>query len=180
MSANYYAFDTLEVGTAVIGHEKIGDMEDEIHPLHAQHYEETEAPYLDTPFDPDYERYVASEEAGQFVVFTVRVHGEMVGYIQYYVFRDMHSQGMYTAREDALFLTKDYRGRSLAPALLDYAEHCLGQLGCKYVGMSSKAPSGGPDIGPWLEKNGYAPVATYYVKQLEAQEDVLQRSASGT
>jgi GNAT superfamily N-acetyltransferase len=178
MSVVYHAFAPQEVGTTVIGLEKISNMEADIRPLHEQHYNETEVAYLDTPFAPDYERYKKSEEAGQFVVFTARHFGKMVGYLQYYVFRDMHSQGMYQGREDAFFVEKEHRGRGLAPALLRYAEHCLVQLGCSYVGMSSKAPSGGPDIGPFLERKGYRPVATYYVKQLESNENVLQRPAA--
>lgn len=176
-SPTYRAFEPRVVDTVVIGCERIADMEDELRALHEQHYNETETLYLSVPFDPDYERYKEVEERGQFVVFTVRILGVMVGYLQYYVFRDMHSQHTYQAREDALFLTKEHRGRNLAPMLLDFAEHCLGQLGCKYVGMSSKAPAGGPDIGRFLERKGYAPVATYYVKQLETQ-DVLQRPAA--
>lgn len=164
----YYAFDVehRDDGVTVIGHEKIKDMVDELRVLHEEHYNETEKLYLAVPFDPDYQRYAVSEAAGQFVVFTVRMAGRMVGYIQYYVFRDMHSQGIYTAREDALFLTKAVRGAGLAPALLRYAERCLKQLGCRYVGMSSKAPAGGPDIGAFLERKGYRAVATYYVKDM--------------
>ena len=141
-------------------------MAEDIRPLHAQHYGETETLYLDAPFNPDYDRYKASEAAGQFVVFTLRDSGQMVGYLQYYVFRDMHAQDMYVAREDAFFVKPEYRGRHLAPRLLTFAEHCLSQLGCKYVGMSNKAPAGGPDIGPFLERRGYKAVATYHVKQL--------------
>ena len=177
-SPAYRAFDPIEVGTAIIGLEKIADMEEDIRPLHAEHYEETETAYMDVSFDPDYGRYKLSESEGQFVVFTVRIFGEMVGYIQYYVYRGMHSQGYYQAREDAWFLTKKHRGRNLAPALLTYAEDCLKQLGCTYVGMSSKAPSGGPDIGNFLERRGYRPVAIYYSKQLEAKEDVLSKPAT--
>ena len=82
----------------MIGLERIADMAEEIRPLHAAHYGETEVLYLDAPFNPDYDRYKQSEAAGQFVVFTVRHDGQMVGYLQYYVFRDMHAQDMYVAR----------------------------------------------------------------------------------
>jgi len=167
---SYHGFDPDITEKYAIGLEKVAQMEDELRELHAEHYAETETLYLDAEFDPDYARYKNSEAAGQFVVFTVRDisnwHRDMVGYLQYYVFRDMHSKGMYTAREDAFFLTKDHRGGGLAPKLLSYAEHCLKQLGCRYVGMSSKAPVGGPDIGNFLERNGYRPVALYYSKQL--------------
>lgn len=171
----YYGFTPKQVGTAVFGLEKIADMKDELEVLHREHWQETETNYLDVDCDPDYDRWVESEANTQFVVFTARIAGKMIGYVQYYVFRDMHSQGMYTAREDAFFLTKSQRGRGYAPEMLKFAEHCLKQLGCRYVGMSSKGPSGGPEIGPFLERQGYKPVATYYVKNLEAEENVLQR-----
>lgn len=164
----YRGFDVLSLEDRFfLGHERIADMEDAIRVLHEQHYQETETLYLDVPFNPDYSRYKQTEERGDFVCFTVRrMDGEMVGYLQYYVFRDMHSQEMRQAREDALFLTKSVRGSGLAPKLLKYAEHCLKQLGCRYVGMSSKAPAGGPDIGAFLERQGYKPVALYYVKDI--------------
>lgn len=180
MTPIYYAFDTehREDGELVIGHEKIKDMESELRVLHEEHYNETETLYLDVPFDPDYRRYVASESAGQFVVFTARKAGRMVGYLQYYVYRDMHSQGMYTAREDAFFITKSERGRSLAPAILDYAEHCLKQLGCRYIGMSSKAPVGGPDLGPFLKRKNYREVAIYYVKDMGVADAQVETPAA--
>lgn len=154
-------------GDIAIGIEKLEDIVGEIRPLHEAHYNETEVLYLDHPFNPDYERYTALERDQQFVVFTVRSGWKLVGYLQYYVFRDLHTQGVYQAREDALFLSEQVRGRKLAPKLLAYAEDALRLLGCSYVGMSSKGPVGGPDIGPFLERKGYRPVATFYAKKLE-------------
>lgn len=178
MDPIYYAFDVehRNDGEIVIGHEKLEDMVSELRVLHEEHYNETEKLYLEVPFDPDYGRYIESERRDRFVVFTVRKLGRMVGYLQYYVYRSMHSQGTYQAREDALFLTKSVRGGSLASALLQYAEHCLKQLGCRYVGMSSKAPVGGPDIGAFLERKGYRAAAIYYVKDMGVA-DVLPRPA---
>lgn len=174
----YYGFDISFSGDVVLGHERLAEMHGELRVLHEQHYKETETLYLDVPFNPDYARYIESEQRGQFVVFTARMHGELVGYLQYYVFRDMHSANMRQAREDAFFFTEKVRGKGHAPKLLKYAEDVLKQLGCRYVGMSSKAPAGGPDIGAFLERKGYRPVATYYVKQLES--DNAQASATTT
>ncbi len=162
----YYAFSPFTSGEAVFGLERIADIEEELRPLHESHYNETETLYLDTPFDASYDRYKASEEIGQFVLFTIRVDSTLVGYVQYYVFNDMHTR-VKQAREDALFIAKEYRGKKFAPRLLSYAEDALRQLGCSYIGMSSKAPVGGPDVGPFLEKNGYKPIAIFYSKKLE-------------
>lgn len=162
----YYAFEPVWYRGYAIGLERIAEMGEDIKPLHRAHFGETEVLYIEGECDPDYVRYIESEKANQFVVFTVRKSGQMVGYLQYYVFRHMHTQDFYIAREDAFFLLKEHRGGGLAAKLLSYAENGLKELGCKYAGMSSKAPAGGPDIGKFLERKGYKPVATYYSKIL--------------
>ena len=168
----YYAFVPAKDGPVTFGLERLADIEGELRVLHEEHYNETEREYLGTEFSPSYDRYKASEEAGQFVLFTTRVAEHLAGYLQYYVFEDMHTN-MKVAREDALFVSKDFRGKKLGPAMLSYAEDALRQLGCAMVGMTSKAPVGAPDIGPFLVKRGYKPIATYFVKKLESK-DVLQ------
>ena len=95
----YYAFQPATSGDAIFGIERLADIEDELRVLHEAHYNETETLYLDTPFSPSYDRYRASEEAGQFILFTVRLGSTLVGYLQYYMFNDMHTQ-MKQARED--------------------------------------------------------------------------------
>ena len=161
----YYGFQPAQQGEFTYGIERIADIEDEVRVLHDEHYNETETLYLDTPFSPSYDRYRASEEAGQFVLFTARVGSALAANLQYYVFNDMHTE-IKVAREDAFFVSEPFRGRKIAPSLLAYAEDALRQLGCVKVGMSSKAPVGGPDIGPFLEKRDYKPVAIFYMKDL--------------
>ncbi len=167
----YYAFVPAKNGQVTFGLERLADIEDELRVLHEEHFNETERGYLGSEFNPSYDRYKASEEAGQFILFTTRVAERLAGYLQYYVFEDMHTN-MKVAREDAMFVSKDFRGKKLAPAMLSYAEDALRQLGCGMVGMTSKAPVGAPDIGPFLEKRGYKPIAVYFVKKLE-KKDVL-------
>jgi len=163
----YYATPPKIEGSVAIGLEKFSDMLPEIKLLHEAHFNETEAAYLDEEFDPNYESYIAMEGDGRFVCFTVRFDGQMVAYLQYYVFRDQHAQHVLQAREDALFVHRLVRGRKVSHHLLAYAEDALRILGCKYVGMTNKAPVGAPDIGPFLERREYRPVALYYVKNLE-------------
>lgn len=165
----YYAFPPLVEGPLTIGIERFSDMLDDIAPLHEAHYQETEVEYLEAEFDPNYEHYISMEADGRFVVFTVRMGVQMVGYLQYYVFRDLHARGLLTAREDAFFLHPLVRGKRLAPRILAYAEDALHALGCNHVGMTSKAPVGAPDIGPFLESRGYKRVAVYYAKDLESE-----------
>lgn len=164
----YYFHRPLVDGNVTIGIEHITDMEDEVRVLHEAHYNETETEYLDDKFDPDYTQYKELEKDGRFICFTVRISGQMVAYLQYYIFRDLHTQKVQNAREDAFFVHPLARSKRVGGELLSYAEEALTRLGCRYIGMTSKAPIGAPDIGPFLEKRNYRPVAIYYTKKLES------------
>lgn len=162
----YYAFVPAREGQITFGLERIADIEDEIRVLHEEHYLETETTYLPTEFNPSYDRYKASEEVGQYIQFTARIGDVLAGYLQYYVFDDMHTN-IKQAREDALFVSKPFRGQKLGPGMLHYAEDALRQLGCRMIGMTSKHPIGAPDMGGFLESRGYRKVAVFYIKELE-------------
>lgn len=164
----YYAVPPRIVGEITLGIEKFADNLEEARQLHYLHYQETEVEYMSHDYNPNYDSYIDMEKDGRFVQFTVRIGLKMVGYLLYYIFRDQHSQQVYQAREDAFFLHPLVRGKKIAPQLLAYAEDALRALGCHYVGMTSKAPVGAPDIGPFLERRGYKPVAMFYVKTLES------------
>lgn len=169
MKPKYVAFwpELLDEHT-VIGVERMEHMWDDLTQLLKRHYNETETSYLSEPYDPDVERYKMTEAVGQSVIFTLRIRGLMVGYLMFNVYRGLHSRNTLQAREFAFFIDEPYRGSGYGAKLLTYAEDILKRLGCKHVGMSSKAPVGAPDIGPALEKRGYKPIAVYYVKRLES------------
>lgn len=167
--SRYYAFSPKTHNKYVIGHEKQHEIVPDIEPLYQAHYEETEKVYLpDAEFQPNFPSYEALENEGAFVLFTVRKHSTLVGYLQYHVYRDMHAQSALTAREDAFFLLSEHRQGGIGKETLRFAEHCLRQLGCTYVGMTDKSPVGGAPIGGFLEGEDYRLVANYYVKVLES------------
>lgn len=162
----YYFQQPAINGSIAIGLEHFTDMEDEIRPLHEAHFHETEVLYIDEPFEPAYERYKPLEKRGDFVCFTVRINWQMVAYIQYYLYDDLHARQVKNAREDAFYVHPSARSAGIGAQLLEYAEIALAELGCKYVGMTTKAPLGGVDIGPFLERRNYRPCAVYYQKKL--------------
>ena len=168
MEAKYIGFPPAVHGDYYIGVQRIENITEEMREIHALHFQETETLYLDEPFNPDYGRYIDAERRNGFVLFTVRHNSTLVGYLQYYVYRDMHASGMFTAKEDAFFLLPEHRGQGLAPKVLDFAEDFLQKLGCRYVGMSDKSPIGGVALGGFLKHRGYRDVAVYYVKELES------------
>lgn len=164
----YYGMPPFIRDGVAIGLEKFSDMLEDIRPLHDAHFNETETAYMDEQFNPNYPSYMEMERDGRFVCFTVRFNWQLVAYLQYYVFRDLHTQRVLQAREDALYIHPLARGKKIASRLVAYAEDALKTLGCQYIGMTSKAPVGAPDIGPFLERRGYRPIAMYYAKKLES------------
>jgi hypothetical protein len=139
----------------------------ELGDLHRAHFAETEA-YVGAPFDPDYARYAQNDELGSLVIFTCRdrVTQRLVGYLQYFISRDLHSRKLVKATEDAFFLLPDSRKGLLAVKFLRYALKSLLALGVKVAGMSTKAPCGGPDLDPLLRRLKFKPVALFYYTNL--------------
>ena len=168
MTAKYYGHLPQVLAGYVVGCEKQHEIIPDIDPLYTAHYAETEQGYLpSTQYKPNYAEYKRAEVEGKFVLFTVRKGSTLVGYLQYYVFRDMHAAGALAAREDAFYLAPEHRGAGLSKHILDYAEHFLQKLGCTFVGMTDKSPVGGAPIGSFLKRRDYREVAIYYVKELE-------------
>lgn len=169
----YYAWPIKQLDKYAIGVEKIADTLVDIKRLTAEHWSETEVLYRQLLGNPNYPAYMALENDGKFAVFTVRSlsAGEMVGYLMYYIYENMHSLGVLEAREDAFFITKDHRGSRLASEVVDYAEECFMNMGVHQITMSSKAPAGGPDLDGFYKRKGYKPVAVAYFKPIRTPEE---------
>ena len=163
----YVGFEPEDHGEFFIGIEKIANIVEEIKVLHKAHWEETEG-YKQGEADPNYLAYIALEEKGQFALFTVRSKKttDLVGYLKYFVFESIHQTGRMEAREDAIYIAKEARKGGLATHLLKYAIEVFKKMGVHQVGMSSKAPCGGPDLGKLLRRQGFAPVAIFYYKDI--------------
>lgn len=148
--------------------ERIEYMANEIVQLHLRHFAETESTYLTHPFRPDYTQYAQLEQEGRFRCYVMRsVTGQMIGYVMYFTTQSLHGNFV-DAQEDAFYIVPEFRGKGLARPLLRFAEADLAKYGVNYVYMSSKAPVGGPDTGPFFEKEGYREMARVYCKRLES------------
>lgn len=169
----YCAWPAKTVGDYVVGVEKLPAILTDIKRLTGEHWEETEVLYRQLLGKPNYPAYIGLEAEGKFAVFTARslTTGEMVGYLMYYIYENMHSMGVMEAREDAFFITKLHRGGKLASAIVDYAEEGFRSMSVHQISMSSKAPAGGPDLDKFYKRKGYKPVAVAYYKSLIASEE---------
>lgn len=140
---------------------------EDIRPLHAAHYAETEVKYKHHTVGVNYAHMAACDEAGTMRCFGARLvdTNQLVAYLFVYISPSAHDSSL-SAVEDAYFIMPEYRGSGLARRLLQYSEKRLKELGVDYFFMSSKAPVGGPNIGMFLETEGFKATAVMYTKVL--------------
>ncbi|MDE1545919.1 hypothetical protein PTW32_10855 [Dechloromonas agitata] len=134
---------------------------DEVKPLHAAHWAETEMYRHGLEMNPDYPRVIRSEQAGFFRQYTMRVKetGELVGACGLYLMPSTHTQKL-VAQEDSIFVKEEHRGRA-AMAFIRYMEDCLWDAGAMEIRMHSKTTN---RVGKLLEFIGFSHVANLYVK----------------
>lgn len=142
--------------------EPFGPTIPELAHLHRLHWQETEAYRHGLTLNMDYEGYVASEAAAQFVLFTIRRDGLLVGNFGAYLYRDRHTQVL-AAKEDTYFITREHRKGFLAIRFGSYVEASLIPFGVRELHATVKNIN---RAGLVLEYNGYTPVATEYVKMV--------------
>jgi L-amino acid N-acyltransferase YncA len=132
---------------------------DEIRPLHAEHWAETEEYRWVVGMEVDYDQYVAAERQGQFALFTCRENGKMVGYVMMDIYRSRHTSRP-QGTEDGLYLHPSARKGSRAVAFLRYVLSRLAAMGVRPVVLTSKVAH---DIGALYRRLGGKRVAEVYV-----------------
>ena len=140
---------------------------EDIRPLHEAHYAETETRYKSHKVGVNYEHMGKCDDAGTMRCFGARLvdSQQLIAYLFVYISPSAHDSSL-CAVEDAYYIMPEYRGSGLARRLLQYSEKRLKELGVDYFFMSSKAPVGGPNIGMFLETEGFKPTAIMYSKAL--------------
>jgi len=159
-----YGFEPEEYRGVTFGVERIKDIVEEISPLHAAHWEESEGFRHGLPLSPNYKQWIDDEINGGFVIFTVRdSSGALKGYCQVYVSSSNHT-GVKICNEDALYLHPDVRSGFTCSRFAKYAEKVVRRLGVKEVRLSVKVTN---DIWKLWERIGYQRTGHELVKVLE-------------
>lgn len=144
--------------------ERFHEILDELEPLHAQHFAETERYRAHQGLNPDLLAIEVDERAGNMLQFTMRApDGSLAGNIRMYLGTSRHT-GARFAKEDTFYVLPQHRRGLLAVRFWQFAERCLAQVGVVEVRTDSKLSNG---VGRLNEFLGYAAVSTTYVKTLE-------------
>lgn len=135
----------------------------EITPLLEKHWIEI-AHYPDIAFDPDWERYFMTQDAGRLCVITARKGRELVGYIVYFLNHNMHYKNSYQAVQDVLFVDPEHRNGTLGLKLLKTSETILTMKNVQVVYQHLKFDH---DFSPMLRRLGYEDVDRIMAKRLD-------------
>ena len=159
---------SLGVVTTACGHkiqaERLADILDEIHPLHVEHWAETERHRHGIPLNPDYPFMLEAEREGRMVQFTMRApDGALVGNLRMYIVLSRHTQTE-LAQEDTLFIKPAHRGGFDVLALIRFAEKSMASLGVREFRVNSKLVNRADVL---MRRAGCTPVAIEFVKFLK-------------
>ena len=139
--------------------------------LHELHWQETEGYRNDLPLKPDYGLMQAMEAQGRFLLFVMcaipnggDVVGELVGNFMVYIDRSTHT-GLLVAREDTIFVKKEWRGQGRATAFIEFIHATLAKLGVTELRIDCKTSN---HVGELMKRrHGYEHVSNGYVKRLD-------------
>ena len=150
--------------------ERIENIIEEIKPLHLAHWQETEEHRHGLPFNPDYATFIRYEQAGRYVLFTLRSHGRLLGNCAMYLDMSAHTQTL-IATEDTLYLLPEARKGRRAMWFIKYIEDALRELGAKEINITVKTVN---KAGRFFLMNGYRHVENGLTKILEAENVQLE------
>lgn len=159
-SIDLLQFAPSQCGRLTFQVEYLCDIVDEIHPLHELHWLETEKYRHGQGLNLDYDHMKTAERAGKLVQFTARDGEKLVGNIRMYLYQDLHT-GQSAAKEDTVYLMREYRSGRNAVRFFQYLEEVLRSLGVRQITTDSKAST---SVGRINEFMGYQHVANQYVK----------------
>jgi len=108
-------------GDFVFSLELIEVIANDIKPLHKAHWDETEGHRHGLPLDPDYPAFIRYEQAGRYVLLTLRMGDRLLGNCAMYLDKSTHTQTI-IATEDTLYLLPEARKGRVARQFVAYVE----------------------------------------------------------
>lgn len=156
------------MGAVTFQRESIADLWPELMPLVREHWQEIRWDDR-TEFDPDCERYNAAEQAGAYIIFTLRSeageHGRpLIGYSAFWISHSIQRKDSLEAAQEGIYLRPDCRAGWLGAELIGESDKALRAMGVAVVYQHVR--TGRRDFGPVLHRLGYEPIETIYARNL--------------
>jgi GNAT superfamily N-acetyltransferase len=150
-------------GDFVFSHERMEAIAEEIMPLHQAHWYETEGHRHGLPFEPDYPAFIRYEQAGRYVLLTLRMGDRLSGNCAMYLDKSTHTQTI-IATEDTLYLLPEARKGRVARQFVAYVERAMRQLGAREIHITVKTVN---KAGRFFRMLGYRHIENGLMKILE-------------
>ena len=115
------------------------------------------------PFDPDYPAFIRYEQAGRYVLLTLRMGGRLLGNCAMYLDKSTHTQTI-IATEDTLYLLPEARKGRAARQFVAYVERAMRQLGAREIHITVKTVN---KAGRFFRMLGYRHIENGLMKILE-------------
>lgn len=142
--------------------ESLRDCLEEIKPVWASHWAETEGYRDGLGFSPDYTLYLEYERIGYYHLFTARHEGKLVGDCGMYVRKSMHTKTT-DATEDTIYLYPDYRKGGNGAKFMDFVEKWLTEnMGVREIKIDIKLSN--ERVGKLMQRLGYLPRSIQHSK----------------
>lgn len=133
----------------------------EVQDLLPRHWEELALNKDKVPLDPQYDQYLARDDAGQTLVVTLRDAGRLVGYFIGFVAPGLHYQTCLTLTMDIFWTHPDIRGGFGGVRLFRAVEKEAKRRGVHRMFYGSKLHKDASRLFEFLKME---PVETYYTK----------------
>lgn len=143
--------------------EFIDDVYEDCQDLIEQHWEEIALNKDKIKLNPNWDAYKQLEGIGAFRIFTARDEGKLVGYFAVFVEPNLHYQDHLFARNDVIFLQKEYRKGFCGTRLIKFAEKCLKEDGVSVLMINTKTHK---DFSPVLERLGFSKTEIIHTKYI--------------
>lgn len=141
--------------------ETFHDMIDELKPILPIHWQELALDHAEVPLDPDYDLYLALENAGQLHLCTARDNNALIGYFVTFVQNHIHYKSTVFARVDVYYIHPEHRGTGAGAKLFRYHESEMKRLGAKKIINMCKLHQ---DHGPLFAALGYTHIENIFSK----------------
>ncbi len=144
-----------------LAQERLSQIRDEAWPLLLRHWEEIALNKETTPLDPDWDAYKRLEDAGVLHVTTLRLDGELIGYVSFFVGPNFHYKTKIVASDDIFYLAPEHRQGLLGRSLLKAAHMAVIAAGATKIVHRHKHHM---DIGPVFRSMRFELIEHVYAK----------------
>ena len=143
--------------------EFVSQVEEEIKPLIAAHWEEIALNKDDIKLNPDWDAYFSLEDQGKLKVFTAREGELLVGYFVVTLGYNIHYKDHLCATNDIIYMHPDFRKGFAGIRLIKFAEKCLKEDGVSTLTINTKVHQPFDKV---LERLKFKPIERVYSKYL--------------